>query len=74
MLGNPEQNLFWFWVGVVIVVIMMNYDIEVAWQLNDVCDFDCTYCWLHKRGKKDKPSAMDNYRTAVDTFRKTGYT
>ncbi len=28
----------------------MKYDIEIAWQINDFCDFDCPYCWLHSRG------------------------
>lgn len=29
----------------------MRYDVEVAWLANEVCNFDCKYCWLIKIDK-----------------------
>lgn len=52
----------------------MGYDIEAAWQINDFCNFDCVYCWLHNKdwSKRKRFIGQDNTQKVLDGFDRTG--
>jgi len=50
------------------------YDIEVAWQINDFCDFDCAYCWLHERDwtKSKRFAGIQDTQKVINSFNNAG--
>lgn len=54
--------------------IPADYDIEVAWQINDFCNFNCVYCWLYKKDKNKMFRGIKDYSSLIDNFNKSGLT
>jgi sulfatase maturation enzyme AslB (radical SAM superfamily) len=52
---------------------MIKYDIEVDWNINDYCNFDCKYCF-DQSDKKKKNAGYNDIQKIVDGFRHSGLT
>lgn len=52
----------------------MNYDAEVAWQINDFCNLDCIYCWLHNNDKTKRFVGLKDTEKVISGFNKQGLT
>lgn len=52
----------------------MSYDVEVAWQINTYCDFDCVYCWLNNIDKNKRVKGFNNTQKVINSFSNTGLT
>jgi organic radical activating enzyme len=52
-----------------------SYDIEVAWQINEFCNFDCVYCWLHERDWENSKRfvGLQDTEKVINGFNKTGF-
>ena len=52
----------------------MNYDIEIAWQINNFCNFDCVYCWLHGKNwaKGERFIGINDTQKIINGFNRTG--
>jgi sulfatase maturation enzyme AslB (radical SAM superfamily) len=46
----------------------MDYDAEVAWLVNEACNFDCTYCWLAKIDKEKRFKGHQSTQKIVNSF------
>lgn len=47
------------------------YDIEVAWRINDFCNFKCSYCF-QPGSKRHLSVGTGNIKTVIDGFKNSG--
>lgn len=50
----------------------MGYDVEVAWLVNEACNFDCRYCWLTKIDKDKRFLGYHHTQKILDSFNRQG--
>jgi sulfatase maturation enzyme AslB (radical SAM superfamily) len=51
-----------------------NYDVEVQWLINDVCNFSCEYCWLQREPKVNRSLGLRDMQRVIEGFNNKGFT
>lgn len=53
---------------------MNNYDVEVQWLINDICNFRCVYCWLQKEPAIGRSRGIQDTARVIEGFNNKGIT